>query len=77
LWHPTQPFGGRHEHLIAARNKIATRNKDLARLLIRGVIAIVWAAAFAAVSNSLTTNVTVVAGDESGGPQNCCSSSIR
>jgi hypothetical protein len=37
-------------------------NKTLRVFLIRGVIAIVWAAVFVAAAGSLTTNVTVVAG---------------
>jgi len=37
-------------------------NRTLRLLLIRGVIAIAWAAVFATVAASLTTNVTVVAG---------------
>ena len=37
-------------------------NKTLRVFLIRGVIAIAWAAVFATVAASLTTNVTVVAG---------------
>jgi uncharacterized membrane protein HdeD (DUF308 family) len=42
------------------RSPQATRT--LRVFLIRGVIAIAWAAAFFAVANALTTNVTVVAG---------------
>jgi uncharacterized membrane protein HdeD (DUF308 family) len=37
-------------------------NKTLRVFLIRGVIAIAWAAVFVAAAGSLTTNVTVVAG---------------
>ena len=37
-------------------------NRTLRVFLIRGVIAIAWAAVFATEAASLTTNVTVVAG---------------
>ena len=48
--------------ITRASSDSAPESKTLHVFLTRGVIAIVWAVVFAAVSNSLTTGVTVAAG---------------